>query len=172
MSAKVLEFERPIVELESKIRELKTLSVGNSAGTDMAGEIARLEEKAVQLQRERFAALTPWEQLQLAKHPDRPYTLDYIGELLTDFVELRGDRTFGDDPAIVAGLARFEGDPVVVMGQQKSAARPRRSRPASRRWRASRCRRSRSSSARAARAGRWRSGSPTASSCSSTRCTR
>jgi acetyl-CoA carboxylase carboxyl transferase subunit alpha len=119
MSGKVLEFERPIVELESKIRELKTLSVGNSAGTDMAGEIARLEEKAVQLQRERFAALTPWEQLQLAKHPDRPYTLDYIGELLTDFVELRGDRTFGDDPAIVAGLARFEGDPVVVMGQQK-----------------------------------------------------
>ena len=119
MSAKVLEFERPIVELESKIRELKTLSVGNGGGADMAGEIARLEEKAVQLQRERFAALTPWEQLQLAKHPDRPYTLDYIGELLSEFVELRGDRTFGDDPAIVAGLARFEGDPVVVMGQQK-----------------------------------------------------
>jgi acetyl-CoA carboxylase carboxyl transferase subunit alpha len=119
MSGKVLEFERPIVELESKIRELKTLSVGNSAGTDMAGEIARLEEKAVQLQRERFAALTPWEQLQLAKHPDRPYTLDYIGELLSEFVELRGDRAFGDDPAIVTGLARFEGDPVVVMGQQK-----------------------------------------------------
>ena len=119
MSAKVLEFERPIVELESKIRELKTLSVGNGGGADMAGEIARLEEKAVQLQRERFAALTPWEQLQLAKHPDRPYTLDYIGELLSEFVELRGDRTFGDDPAIVTGLARFEGDPVVVMGQQK-----------------------------------------------------
>ena len=115
MSGKVLEFERPIVELESKIRELKTLS----SGGDMAGEIARLEEIAVQLQKERFAALTPWEQLQLAKHPDRPYTLDYIGELLTDFVELRGDRAFGDDPAIVAGLARFEGQSVVVLGQQK-----------------------------------------------------
>jgi len=115
MSGKVLEFERPIVELESKIRELKTLS----GSVDMAGEIARLEEKAAALQKERFAALTPWEQLQLAKHPDRPYTLDYIGELLSDFVELRGDRSFGDDPAIVTGLARFEGDPVVVMGQQK-----------------------------------------------------
>ena len=123
MSGKVLDFERPIVELESKIRELKNLSSGagnnNGGSNDMAGEIARLEEKAAALQKERFATLTPWEQLQLAKHPDRPYTLDYIGELLTEFVELRGDRTFGDDPAIVAGLGRFEGDPVVVMGQQK-----------------------------------------------------
>ena len=122
MSGKVLEFERPIVELESKIRELKNLSSGSAGAggsNDMASEIARLEEKAAALQKERFAALTPWEQLQLAKHPDRPYTLDYIGELLTDFVELRGDRTFGDDPAIVAGLARFEGAPLVVMGQQK-----------------------------------------------------
>ncbi len=119
MTGKVLEFERPIVELESKIRELKTLSSGSSGGHDMAGEIARLEEKAAALQKERFAALTPWEQLQLAKHPDRPYTLDYIGEVLTDFVELRGDRCFGDDPAIVAGLARLEGAPLVVMGQQK-----------------------------------------------------
>ena len=115
MSGKVLEFERPIVELESKIRELKSLS----GSVDMAGEIARLEEKAAALQKERFAALTPWEQLQLAKHPDRPYTLDYIGELLTDFVELRGDRLFGDDPAIVAGIGRFCGEPMVVMGQQK-----------------------------------------------------
>jgi acetyl-CoA carboxylase carboxyl transferase subunit alpha len=115
MSGKVLEFERPIVELESKIRELKTLS----SGSDMAGEIARLEEKAAALQKERFAALTPWEQLQLAKHPDRPYTLDYIGEVLTDFVELKGDRGFADDPAIVGGLARLDGASLVVMGQQK-----------------------------------------------------
>ncbi len=120
MSGKVLEFERPIVELESKIRELKNLSSGSNGGdNDMAGEIAKLEEKAAALQKERFATLTPWEQLQLAKHPDRPYTLDYIGEMLTDFVELRGDRAFGDDPAIVTGLARFEGAPLVVMGQQK-----------------------------------------------------
>ncbi len=117
MSSKVLEFERPIVELETKIRELKTLST--DTGGEMADEIARLEQKAVELQRERFAALSPWEQLQLAKHPDRPYTLDYVGEILTDFVELKGDRCFADDPAIVGGLARLDGRSVVVMGQQK-----------------------------------------------------
>jgi acetyl-CoA carboxylase carboxyl transferase subunit alpha len=116
MSGKVLEFERPIVELETKIRELKDLSGGSP---EMADEIARLELRAVELQRERFAALTPWEQLQLAKHPDRPYTLDYIGEMLTEFVELKGDRAFGDDPAIVGGLARLDGRSIVVLGQQK-----------------------------------------------------
>jgi acetyl-CoA carboxylase carboxyl transferase subunit alpha len=116
MSGKVLEFERPIVELETKIRELKDLS---SASGEMADEIAKLEQRAAELQRERFAALTPWEQLQLAKHPDRPYTLDYIGEILTDFVELKGDRAFGDDPAIVGGIARLDGRSVVVLGQQK-----------------------------------------------------
>ncbi|MCB9755638.1 MAG: acetyl-CoA carboxylase carboxyltransferase subunit alpha [Myxococcales bacterium] len=112
----MLEFERPIVELEGKIKELKLLSEGRS---DMASEISRLEQKAQQLQRERFAKLTPWEQLQLAKHPDRPYTLDYIGELISDFVELKGDRAFRDDPAIVGGVGRFEGRPVVVLGHQK-----------------------------------------------------
>jgi acetyl-CoA carboxylase carboxyl transferase subunit alpha len=116
MSGKVLDFERPIVELETKIRELKTLSGGS---LEMADEIATLERRAESLQRERFATLTPWEQLQLAKHPDRPYTLDYIGEMLTDFVELRGDRAFGDDPAIVGGLARLDGRSLVVLGQQK-----------------------------------------------------
>ena len=116
MSTKVLEFERPIVELEGKIRELKLLS-GESA--EMAAEIERLEEKARQLQRERFASLTPWEQVQLAKHPDRPYTLDYLGEVFTEFVELKGDRAYADDPAIVGGLARFDGKPVVVLGHQK-----------------------------------------------------
>lgn len=116
MSGKVLDFERPIVELESKIQELK---MNPQLGADMAVEISRLERKAAELQRERFASLTPWEQLQLAKHPDRPYTLDYIGEILGDFVELRGDRCFADDPAIVGGLARFEGRSVVVMGHQK-----------------------------------------------------
>jgi acetyl-CoA carboxylase carboxyl transferase subunit alpha len=116
MSTKVLEFERPIVELEGKIRELKLLS-GESR--EMAAEIERLEEKARQLQKERFASLTPWEQVQLAKHPDRPYTLDYIGELMTDFVELRGDRAYADDPAIIGGLCRFDGDTVLVLGHQK-----------------------------------------------------
>lgn len=116
MSSKVLEFERPIVELEGKIRELKLLSEGSS---ELAAEIARLEEKARKLQRERFAALSPWEQVQLAKHPDRPYTLDYVGEIATEWVELRGDRAFADDPAIVGGLCRIDGDPVLIIGHQK-----------------------------------------------------
>jgi acetyl-CoA carboxylase carboxyl transferase subunit alpha len=116
MSTKVLEFERPIVELEGKIRELKLLS-GESR--EMAAEIERLEEKAKQLQKERFAALTPWEQVQLAKHPDRPYTLDYVGELLTDFIELRGDRAYADDPAIVSGMGRFDDFTVFFVGHQK-----------------------------------------------------
>ncbi|MEZ4449446.1 MAG: acetyl-CoA carboxylase carboxyltransferase subunit alpha [Nannocystaceae bacterium] len=116
MSGKVLDFERPIVELESKIQELKMHS---HVSAEMAVEISRLERQAAELQRERFASLTPWEQLQLAKHPDRPYTLDYIGEIFAEFVELRGDRLFADDPAIVGGLARFEGRAVVVMGHQK-----------------------------------------------------
>lgn len=116
MSSKVLEFERPIVELEGKIRELKLLSGGSA---EMAAEISRLEDKARQLQRERFASLTPWEQVQLAKHPDRPFTLDYVGELTTDFVELKGDRAYADDPAIVGGLARFGGKSLMVIGHQK-----------------------------------------------------
>jgi len=116
MSTKVLEFERPIVELEGKIKELKHLSGGSR---EMAQEIERLEEKARQLQKERFASLTPWEQVQLAKHPDRPYTLDYIGELTTDFMELRGDRAYADDPAIVGGLCRFDDHTMMVLGHQK-----------------------------------------------------
>jgi acetyl-CoA carboxylase carboxyl transferase subunit alpha len=125
MTSKVLEFERPIVELEGKIRELKLLS---GSSREMAAEIERLEEKARKLQAERFAALTPWEQVQLAKHPDRPYTLDYVGELMTDFVELRGDRAFADDPAIVSGLCTFPSRPsgaegvgrtLVIIGHQK-----------------------------------------------------
>ena len=104
MSTRVLEFERPIVELEGKIRELKLLLTGGS--DDMAAEIERLENKAKQLRRERYATLSPWEQLQIAKHPDRPYSLDYIGEIAADFTELRGDRAFRDDPALVAGMGR------------------------------------------------------------------
>jgi len=116
-STRVLDFEKPIVELEGKIRELKLLLAGGNE--DMAKEIERLEARASQLQREHYASLTPWEQLQLAKHPDRPYTLDYIGELTTDFVELKGDRAFRDDPAIVAGVGRIRGRRVMVIGHQK-----------------------------------------------------
>lgn len=115
MTVKILEFERPIVELERQIQELKRVS----ATPEMSLEITRLERQAAQIQRERFASLSPWELCQLAKHPDRPYTLDYFGELLTEFTELRGDRRFADDPAIVGGLARFEGQPIVALGHQK-----------------------------------------------------
>lgn len=117
MSTRVLDFEKPIVELEGKIRELKLLLAGGNE--DMAKEIARLEAKATELQREHYSRLSPWEQLQLAKHPDRPYTLDYIGELTTEFVELKGDRAFADDPAIVAGMARLRGRRVMIIGHQK-----------------------------------------------------
>ncbi|MBK8264353.1 MAG: acetyl-CoA carboxylase carboxyltransferase subunit alpha [Nannocystis sp.] len=115
VTVKILEFERPIVELERQIQELKRVS----ATPEMSLEITRLERQAAQIQRERFASLSPWELCQLAKHPDRPYTLDYFGELLTEFTELRGDRRFADDPAIVGGLARFEGQPIVALGHQK-----------------------------------------------------
>lgn len=117
MSTRVLEFERPIVELEGKIRELKLLLTGGS--DDMAAEIERLEHKARELRRERYATLSPWEQLQIAKHPDRPYSLDYIGEIATDFTELRGDRAFRDDPALVSGIARIGGRRVMILGHQK-----------------------------------------------------
>ena len=116
MSTKVLDFERPIVELEGKIKELKRLSEGSD---EMASEIEKLEQKASELQQERLSQLSPWEQLQLAKHPDRPYTYDYIGELMEDFVELRGDRAFRDDPAIVGGLCLLGGRRVMVLGHQK-----------------------------------------------------
>lgn len=114
MSTKVLEFERPIVELESKIKELKHLG-----SHEMSEEIERLEQKAAKLQRERFAKLSPWEQVQLAKHPDRPYTLDYLGEIMTDVVQLQGDRAYSDDPAIVGGLGRLGDRVVMVLGHQK-----------------------------------------------------
>jgi acetyl-CoA carboxylase carboxyl transferase subunit alpha len=111
-----LEFERPLRELERRIQSLR------GAGATSAGfeaEIARLEDKARRLQREIFSALSPWQKVQLSRHPDRPYTLDYVSRLCEDFVELHGDRTFGDDRAIVAGFARFRGQSVLVVGHQK-----------------------------------------------------
>jgi acetyl-CoA carboxylase carboxyl transferase subunit alpha len=117
VTTKVLDFERPIVELEGKIRELKSLLSGDNE--DMTEEIARLEARASQLQKERYASLSPWEQLQLAKHPDRPYTLDYVGEILGSFVELRGDRAFRDDPAIIGGMGYLGERRVMLIGHQK-----------------------------------------------------
>ena len=100
----VLSFEKPVVELVSRVRELRVLA---EADRKFEPELRRLEEKASRLARELFADLTPWQKVQLSRHPDRPYTLDYIGAIFEDFVELHGDRSFSDDASIVGGVARF-----------------------------------------------------------------
>lgn len=113
----VMDFERPLVALESKIADLKKLTGGTAAG--FADEIAKLEKKASKLRAEIFSDLSRWQIVQLARHPGRPYFLDYLGMLFTDFFEIEGDRRFGADHALVGGFARFCGEPVVVIGQQK-----------------------------------------------------
>ena len=114
--APVLDFERPVVELQRKIEDLKQR-------TRMSGEVRRelesLEERARELQQHIFSNLTPWQRVQLARHPARPYTLDYVSRLFTDFCELHGDRRFADDPAMIGGIGFFEGIPVLCLGQQK-----------------------------------------------------
>ncbi len=117
MAMQFLEFEQPIAELEAKIEELRF--VGGDTELDIEEEIRRLRSKSQALTTSIFASLSPWQVTQLARHPGRPYTLDYIPLLFTDFAELHGDRMFADDPAIIGGLARLEGRPVVVVGQQK-----------------------------------------------------
>jgi len=112
----VLPFEKPVVELVARVRELRELARSDAA---LEPELRRLEDKAGRLARELFAELTPWQKVQLSRHPNRPYTLDYIERIFESFLELHGDRTFGEDPAIVAGLARFRGRSVVVIGHQK-----------------------------------------------------
>ena len=112
-----LDFEKPIIELEKKIGELKKFT--DSEEMDMLGEIKELEKKAEKLKKEIFANLTPWQRIQLVRHPRRPYTLDYIRLIMDDFQELHGDRSFSDDKAIVGGLAKFAGQPIVVIGHQK-----------------------------------------------------
>jgi acetyl-CoA carboxylase carboxyl transferase subunit alpha len=112
-----LEFEQPIAELDAKIEELRY--VQNESAVDISEEIGRLDEKSQQLTKEIYSRLTPWQVTQIARHPQRPYTLDYVGELFTDFHELHGDRAFADDLSIVGGLARFNGQPCMVIGHQK-----------------------------------------------------
>jgi acetyl-CoA carboxylase carboxyl transferase subunit alpha len=112
----ILEFERPIIDLERKISELRGLSTQT---VDFSSEIRRLEQKARKLQKEVFAELTAQQKVQLARHPGRPYTLDYVGFLMDDFVELHGDRSFRDDPAIIGGMAQFDEWEVLVLGHQK-----------------------------------------------------
>jgi acetyl-CoA carboxylase carboxyl transferase subunit alpha len=114
--AHVLPFERPVVELITRVRELRGLAAQDKRYTD---ELNRLEDRTSRLAREMFAKLSPIQKVQLSRHPSRPYTLDYIGFLFDEFVELHGDRRFKDDPAIVAGIASFHGRSVMVMGHQK-----------------------------------------------------
>jgi acetyl-CoA carboxylase carboxyl transferase subunit alpha len=112
-----LEFEKPVAELENKIEELKRLADGRDM--NITSEIKRLEKKARELKADIFSRLTPWQKTLIARHPERPYTLDYIKLLMEDFIELHGDRRFSDDPAIVGGFARFKGISVAVVGHQK-----------------------------------------------------
>jgi acetyl-CoA carboxylase carboxyl transferase subunit alpha len=116
VAAYVLPFEKPVVELVARVRELRSLAESDQK---LEVELKRLEEKAARLARELFADLSPWQKVQLSRHPNRPYTLDYIDAMFTDFQELHGDRTFADDASIVAGLARYRGRSVVVVGHQK-----------------------------------------------------
>ena len=112
-----LEFEQPVAELESKIDELRY--VQSESAVDISEEIDRLGKKSLQLTKDLYSNLSPWQVTQIARHAQRPYTLDYIGEIFTDFLELHGDRTYADDQSIVGGLARFNGQACVVLGHQK-----------------------------------------------------
>jgi len=115
-----LDFEKPIAELESKVEELKSLE-GNGNGVSIAEEIATLEAKAQQALEFAYSRLTPWQKTQVARHPERPHCLDYIHALVDEFIPLAGDRFFAEDHAIVGGLGRFGGNPVMVIGQEKGS---------------------------------------------------
>ena len=112
-----LEFEQPIAELETKIEELRY--VQNESSVDISEEIDRLSKKSLQLAKDIYSHLTPWQVTQIARHAQRPYTLDYVNEIFTDFQELHGDRHYADDLSIVGGLARFNGQACMVLGHQK-----------------------------------------------------
>ncbi len=114
----LLEFEKPLAELERRIGELKHMDL-DQPGVDLSDDIARLEKKLNKMRRDVYSSLSRWQKTLIARHPQRPYTLDYIEFLTVDFVELHGDRTFADDSAIVGGVAWFNGKPVMVMGHQK-----------------------------------------------------
>ena len=117
MKTPFLDFEQPIAELEQRIEELRF--VQDDSAVDISDEIQRLTKKSQTLTKEIYAKLTPWQVAQVARHPQRPYTLDYVGMLFTGYEELHGDRTFADDASIVGGLARFDGLPCMVIGHQK-----------------------------------------------------
>ena len=111
-----MDFEKPLVEFDKKIEELRTMSSGT---LDLSKEVTKLEKRAEEMRQEIFASLSRWQTAQIARHINRPFTMDYLNLIFTEFVELHGDRNFGDDHAIVGGLARLEGEPVMVIGHQK-----------------------------------------------------
>ncbi|PSJ53175.1 acetyl-CoA carboxylase carboxyltransferase subunit alpha [Kumtagia ephedrae] len=115
-----LDFEKPIQDLEGKIIELKKLAESGEA-VDVAEEIARLEKRVKDALRDIYKALTPWQKVQVARHVDRPHCLNYVDKLVTDFTPLAGDRAFGDDHAIIGGFARFRGQPIALLGQEKGS---------------------------------------------------
>ncbi len=115
-----LDFEKPVADLEGQILELKKLAQENGS-VEMGDEIRRLEKRSADALKEIYRKLTPWQKVQVARHPDRPHCLDYINGLLTDFTPLAGDRNFGEDQAIVCGFARFQGESVAVIGQEKGS---------------------------------------------------
>lgn len=114
---KNLAFEEPVVQLREKIDELKTIVA--EADVDMTGEIEKLETRLTQLEQSIYTNMKPWDRVQVARHPERPTTLQYIEAMCENFIELHGDRTFGDDAAILGGIAMFEGQPVTVIGHQR-----------------------------------------------------
>jgi acetyl-CoA carboxylase carboxyl transferase subunit alpha len=115
-----LDFEKPVQDLDGKIIELKKLAESGEA-VDVAEEIARLEKRSKDALRDVYKSLTPWQKVQVARHPDRPHCLDYVKGLFTDFAPLAGDRFFGEDQAIISGFARFRGEPVAIIGQEKGS---------------------------------------------------
>src|SRR5690554_6272273 len=112
-----LPFEKPVVELRKKITELKAFTA--EKGIDLSGEIEKLEGRLEQLENDIYGNLSPWDRVQIARHSKRPTTMDYIDRLFTNFIELHGDRLYGDDKAIVGGIGKFEGLPVTVIGHQR-----------------------------------------------------
>jgi acetyl-CoA carboxylase carboxyl transferase subunit alpha len=115
-----LDFEKPVAELEAKVEELRAMQAAGNAA-DISEDIARLEAKAAQALKDLYAELTPWQKTQVARHPQRPHCLDYVGALIQDFVPFAGDRKFGDDAAIVGGFGRFKGESICVIGHEKGS---------------------------------------------------
>ncbi len=113
----LLDFEKPIAELESKLNDMKQLAI--KSDVDVSQSIKKLEENIISLKNDTFKNLTRWQRIQLSRHPERPYTMDYIYEITSEFIELHGDRNVGDDKAVVGGFAEIDGETIMIIGQQK-----------------------------------------------------